>query len=415
MMYDFGLAWRSVRARPIQTLIPLLVVALAIALSVTVLALSDGVRQGIVEASDPFGVLVVGPKGDGQQLVLNTVLLQGAPLGLIPYEIYERLANDDRAALVVPLAKGDNVGGAPLIGTTLDFFELRRAANQPPAFQLAAGTLFAGDFEAVLGSEAAAGLGLRIGDTFRASHGHGSAIESDVHEQVYTVVGVLQPSGTPYDAAVFTTMNSIWEAHHQEEEGEEGVTGALTIETAATENALTAILVLPTGFVEQGQIWQEFFASTEAQAVFPGQQIGGIFDLINQGVRILQVVAYLVLGIAAMTVFLSVYSATLAREQSIAIMRSLGSRRLNVFRMIIFETLLLSVLGALLGRLFGYTAALVLGSIFTQSSAIAVPIRFMTELEPLLWLLPAGVGVLAGLLPALRAYRVDVVEKLFPA
>jgi hypothetical protein len=38
----------------------------------------------------------------------------------------------------------------------------------------------------------------------------------------------------------------------------------------------------------------------------------------------------------------------------------------------------------------------------------------LPELEPFLWLLPILLGLLAGLVPALMAYRVDVVEKLFP-
>jgi hypothetical protein len=71
MIYDLSLSWRGLRTRPVQTLIPMLVVGLAVALSIAVLALGDAARRGIIQASDPFGVLVIGPKGDGQQLVLN--------------------------------------------------------------------------------------------------------------------------------------------------------------------------------------------------------------------------------------------------------------------------------------------------------------------------------------------------------
>jgi hypothetical protein len=38
------------------------------------------------------------------------------------------------------------------------------------------------------------------------------------------------------------------------------------------------VLVQSVGFVEQNLIWQEFYASTEAQAVFLGQELGGLFD-----------------------------------------------------------------------------------------------------------------------------------------
>ncbi|MCA9982488.1 MAG: hypothetical protein KDD89_16720, partial [Anaerolineales bacterium] len=75
MLYDLSLAWRNITTRKIQTSITVLVVGLAIGLFVTISVLGDGIRRGIITASDPFGVLVIGPKGSAQQLVLSTILL----------------------------------------------------------------------------------------------------------------------------------------------------------------------------------------------------------------------------------------------------------------------------------------------------------------------------------------------------
>jgi putative ABC transport system permease protein len=409
-MFDLALSLRTLRARPLQALIPSLIVGLAVALSVAVFALGDGVRQGIIRASDPFGVLVVGAKGDAQQLVLNTLLLQGLPVGNIPSAVFERLRGDPRVRLAVPLATGDNLGGAPIIGTDATFFELRTRVNAPPAFQIAQGALFDADFEAVLGSVAAAQLGLNVGDTFRGSHGLGAALASDLHEEAYTVVGILAPSSTPFDRAVFTTVNTVWEVHaNMETQNATFAAGEV-----GTVDNVTAILVAPVGFVEQNQLWQEFYVGTEAQAAFPGQELAGLFDLLSQGERILSIVGYLVLGIAALTVFLAMYNLTLNRQQEIAIIRSMGGSRASVFRMIITETLIITLLGALVGRVIGYVAAFVIGAALTNNSAIPIPIRFLPALEPLLWALPVIVGIAAGLLPAIRAYQVDVIENLFP-
>ncbi len=410
MMYDLGISLRTLRAHPLQSLIPALIVGLAVALSVAVFALGDGVRQGIIRASDPFGVLVVGPKGDAQQLVLNSLLLQGLPVGTIPVEIFDVLRADPRVRLVVPIATGDNLSGAPIIGTDASFFELRTNINAPPAFQIAQGALFTEDFQAVLGSLASNQLGLQVGDTFRGAHGLGASLASDLHENVYTIVGVLAPSNTPFDRAVFTTIASIWEVHA------EGMaeTAAFAAGAEGSVENLTSILVSPVGFVEQNQLWQEFYMATDAQAAFPGQELAGLFDLLSQGERILSIVGYLVLSIAALTVFLSMYNVTISRQQEIAIMRSLGGSRASVFRMIITETLIITLLGAVIGRVIGYAAAVIIASVFSGSSAIPVPIRFLPSLEPLLWLLPVVVGVVAGLIPAINAYQVDVVERLFP-
>lgn len=408
MRYALTLSWKHLRARPVQSLIPLAVMALAIALTVAVLALGDGARRGIVRASDPFGVLVVGPKGDGQQLVLNSILLQGDSIGTIPIAVYDSLAADPRAQLVVPLAKGDNLGGAPIIGTNGAFFNLRTEVDAPPAFQVTQGRLFEADFEAVMGASAAEQLGIRIGDRFRAQHGTARGLESDMHEQVYTVVGILSASGTAYDSAIYVTYQTVWHVHEAPATDTRFAAGG----GAGDPERLTSILVLPTGFAEQNLIWQEFYSRTDAQAVFPGQELGRLFDLLRQGEQILTAVGWLVFVIAALTVFLSIYSATLNREREIAIMRSLGSRRADVFRMILFEAVLLTVMGSLVGRIVGYGAALLIAQTYTQQSAIPIDVRYLTTLEPILWVVPLVIAGLAGLLPAVLAYRVDVAEKL---
>lgn len=416
MTYDLFLAWRGLRARPVSASITVLIIALAIALPFTVLTLGDGARQGVIRASDPFGVLVIGAKGSGQQLVLSTILLQGVPVGNMPYSVFESLQMDSRAQLVVPLAFGDNIAGARLVGTDAGLLELRPSLLEPPSFRVEVGRFFSADFEAVLGSGAARALGLQIGDQFQAAHGVERGLASDLHDDAYTVVGQFAESGTPYDDAVFVSVESVWEAH-ESEEGEAGAPSlsALQVGTGGASDQLTAAFVKPVGFIEANDLWRTFANSLDAQAVFPGQELGALFDLLSQGERILAIVGYLVLFIAGLTVFLSLYSAISAREGAIALMRGLGARRETIFRVVLIEALLVTLIGALLGRMIGLAASWGIASILSAGSSLPIPIRYLPSLEPLLWLAPIGVGLLAGVIPAIQAYRVNVVEKLFPA
>ncbi len=405
-LYDARLAWRNVSSRAVQSFVTVLVVGAAIGLTIAVLALSDGLRRGIVQASDPFGVLVVGPKGSAQQLVLSTLLLQGAPVGNMDGHIWDELAADPRVALAIPLAMGDNVGGARILGTTTDFFDLRPSPDSPPTFQLAQGRLFVEDFEAVLGHRAARQLGLTLGDRFLPQHGVARGLASDDHDTAHTVVGILQPVAGPYDNAVFTTLESVHAVHAGE--------GQVEAEEA-DEEQVTAIFVRPRGFIEANELWQEFYAGDEAQAVFPGRELGALFDLLEQGRRLLALVGYLAGGMAVLTLFLAIYSGVLAREQVLAVMRSLGASRTRIFRLVLWEALLLAQCGALVGRLLGYGGAWLIAGQIGSQAAIPIPIRYLPELEPWLLLLPLLFGLLAGLLPAWQAYRTDVVQKLFPA
>ncbi len=416
MRYDFFLAWRGLRARPVQTLITILIIGLAVGLPLAVLSLGDGARQGIIRASDPFGVLVVGAKGSGQQLVLSTILLQGNPVGNIPFTVYTDLQADPRAALTVPIALGDNIGGARIIGTSVDLLELRPTVNDPPTFRIAAGRFFTSDFEAVLGSSVARTLGLQLGDTFYAAHGTGRGLATDLHDEAaYSVVGIFENTTSPFDNAVFTSVASVWEVHEEEEGAPPSLLDSLEIGAAAETDQITAILVKPIGFIEANQLWQTFATGTVAQAAFPGQELGALFDLLGQGERILTAVGILVMVIAGLTVFLSMYSAIAARQQTIAIMRGLGGNRITIFRVVIIESLLVMLIGTLFGRAVGYGAAFIVAAALSQQSAIPIPLRFLPSLEPLLWLLPLSLGLFASLIPAYQAYRVDVVEHLFPS
>lgn len=429
LSFAAGLAWRSITSRLVQSLATVVVVGLALGLFVVIAVLGDGARAGIVEAADPFNTVVIGPKGDAQQLVLSTILLNGNPLGTIDIEIFEGLIGDERAQLTIPIAMADNVGGARVIGTTRDFFTLQPSVRRASPFQLSQGRYFddlpiaaTGDtaaggreaVQAVLGSTAAQGLGLGLGDEFVTTHGTGPAINSDVHATPHAVVGILQPTNTAFDTGVFVPLVSVWETHADLDLGfPQPILGDESDVSASDVGELTAILVQPTGFVEANMLWQEFYVRDDAQAAFPGQELGRLFTTLQRLEEILTSVGYLAAAMAGLTIFLAVYSATVAREQMIAVMRGVGAGRGVVFGMVLFEGMMVALLGALVARVLGYGAAWLLATDLSAQNGIPIPVRFVPEVELLLWLLPIGLGLLAGAIPALMTYRLNVVDKLF--
>ncbi|MEM8859668.1 MAG: ABC transporter permease [Chloroflexota bacterium] len=421
------LAWRSIHSRSIQSLATILVVGLALGFFVVVAVLSDGARRGITEASDPFGTLVIGPNGDAQQLVLSTILLSGNPLGTIDVEIYDSLAQDERAELTIPMAMADNVGGARVIGTTTDFFTLQPALQVASPFQLADGRFFedapfddityqaeVDDVEAVLGFTAAQNLGLVIGDQFVTSHGATPVLNSDLHNLPHTVVGILQQTNTAFDSGVFVPLASVWQTHADFIVGLPQPNIAREPDTAASDvGELTAILVKPKGVIDANVLWQEFYGRDDAQAAFPGQELGRLLSTFRQLEEILTTVGYLAAIMAGLTIFLAIYNATVDREQMIAVMRGIGSGRSVVLGMVLLEGLIVALLGALLARILGYGAAWLIADSLSVQNGIPIPVRFVPEVETILWLLPIGLGLLAAAIPALLTYRLNVVDKLF--
>lgn len=413
-MNPVAIALRNLLNRVVQSSLTILVVGIAMALALTVVLLAEGMQRGINRAAEPYDLLI-GGKGSAQQLVLNTVLLQGDPLQNVPYELYEKLQQDPNLTAVVPLGYGDNYRQHKIIGTKAAFFQFRNRPSDPTYFQLEQGRLFEKPFEAVLGAEAARQLNLRAGQSFQATHGEVEALpgeeDHDEHEKnPYKVVGVLRPTSSPADLGIYVDIESYWKIHeHQEAPLSGDPTGA---------KAVTVILVKPRTFPNDIYRIQQQINSgrltREAQAVIPYQELYQLNQLIGQGQQILSVVAYISLVIAAATIFLSLYGAIVERRRDLAVLRALGASRSRVFLLVILESGLITLLGALAGLGLGHLTAWLISNAIRDASAIQVILAF-SGYEPLLVIGIVGLGLLAGLLPATAAYRAEAARYLAPA
>jgi putative ABC transport system permease protein len=93
-------------------------------------------------------------------------------------------------------------------------------------------------------------------------------------------------------------------------------------------------------------------------------------------------------------------------------MRTLGASPRRLFGLLLLEGLGLAFLGALIGVLLGHLFTSLLGAWLESQQQYAVSGLVWREEE--LWLAAAalGVGFVAALLPAWRAYRTDVSRTL---
>ena len=402
----FWIALRNLRVRWLQTLLTALVVALATGIAILVPLISSGAQRGAAEATQVFDLLIA-KKGSPSQAVLSSLFYQGAPIGNLPYSEFVKLEQDPRTAKVIPLGFGDNYAGFPVVGTSKRFFEQRLSKTAEPYFQLSSGVVFQKPFEVVLGFQAARASDLKVGSTFQTDHGI-QAGEPDLEEEPgaqeehkadhapkYTVVGVLEQTGGPADRAVFTSMESVWEVH-----------GVVTLKG----REVTAMLYSPVSISGLYSVAQETNAGNAAQAVFPGQVFGQVREFVLQGEA--AYTAALVLVLAALTVWLSVFSGGLERQKGMALLRALGAGRPLVFGLVLLETFFTVALGLALGIALGYFGSVVGGSVLGErlGFTLAAP-RLESDL---LWrvaiLLP--LGLLAALLPAWNTARQSPLEHL---
>lgn len=437
------IAWSELRHRPWQTLLLTLLIALAIASSVFIAALSFGMHHGLTKATEPFPQ-IVGAKGSANQLVLNTVYLKDRPIGNISGDLYQDVKNNPLVKQAIPLAFGDNWRGFRIVGTENTIFDYRVKPQSEPWLKVAEGRRFNAPFEAVIGDGAAKLLGAKIGDTFQSIHG--ATAHGHVHkDQTYTIVGILAPVEGPYDHAVLTDIRSVWIAHehhhdhdhehaadaheegheheheaavHEEEHEHEheaaGKPAAQAVndgEHAATAGQVTAVLIQPQGYGQALKLAMEFQQRNDAQLVFPAQVIIQLFSLMGQGEKMWWYIGAFFIAAALLVVLSTLYLSGLQRLPERAILRVLGAKRSELLTVTLWQNGLIMVLGGILGYVLGYAGYLGVRSLMATNTAIALPLTFLKE--PLLIALGTmAIGLLASLIPAWLLARKDTLSKL---
>jgi putative ABC transport system permease protein len=423
------MAWKYLVRRPLVTLLTLLSVALGTALISGVLTLKREMHRSFEGANNVFD-LVVGSKGSPLQLVLCSIYHLDQSPGNIPYHRYEVLKADHRVKYAVPLGLGDNYQGFRIVGTDASLFKVktRKALDRAsaPFVSLRSGEIFQAPFEAVLGGFVAAQTGLNVGDTFSGTHGLMKLEGSAEHNEFpYTVVGILRMNGTPNDRAIFTPMESVWTVHDAEEEEHReigwlaagiqppGVPKIQAPDVAKDERELSAVLVQNKVLLQRFEMKEEINRETEAMAAVPMEEMGRMFkNFIGPMQTSLLAIAFLVVVVAALTILTTLYQSAERRRRDLALMRALGGRCSEMFTLVLFEALLLTMLGIAMGCVSGHGVVhLASGYLRDEMGLVLNPWSF-DGLELACLGAVALAGLLAGLVPALLAYRTSPIRDL---
>lgn len=408
---------RSLRQHVVSTLITMLSVALASGLVISVFAIESQTRGAFMGGEAGFDA-VLGARGSQLQLVLNTVFHLETSPGNIPWSMYTQVRdNTPGVRLAIPYATGDNYFGFRIVGTTGQIFT-DFEYQEGRKFKAEEGGRFFDDTraEAVIGSFVAQKTGLKVGDTFSPYHGL-AFDETSKHEEVYTVVGVLEPTNSPSDRVIWIPIEGIFRmgGHYLRGTGE--VYQAQAGQAIPDEHKEVSAVMLKfanpmTGFTLDQTINKQGKVATLA---FPiGRVMAELFDRLGWMSRILVLVAYLVVLVSAAAILASIYNTINERRREFAILRALGARRRTVFSAIVTEAAAIALFGSLLG--FAVYAA-ILGTaayIVKQQTGVVLDVL---EFHPVFIWTPLGMtllGALAGVAPAIKAYATDVADNLTP-
>src|SRR5688500_843841 len=390
------------RARPLNTLLSVILLALGVATIVLLILVVGQLEERMHR--DARGIdLVVGAKGSPMQLILAGIYHLDAPTGNIPLTAARALEKNRFIKKSIPLALGDSWKGYRIVGAPRQYPEHYGA-------ELRSGRFHDKPMEAVLGAEVAARTGVGVGGTFTGAHGIGG--EGEEHADApYTVVGVLAKTGSVIDRLVLTSIESVWQVH-EEHQGPEDEADRKALEAA---REVTVLLVQYASPLAAAMLPRQINSQSELQAASPAYETARLFSIVGVGVEALRAFAVVLILAAGLAVFIALYTALEERRYDLAVMRTLGASRGKLFGLLMTEGVVLSLLGAALGICLGHALVFLLGGWLEKQQHY--PVTGLEWRPEELWLIAValGVGVLAALLPAWHAYRTEVSRTLAQA
>ncbi|MCS1408735.1 MAG: hypothetical protein M2R45_01912 [Verrucomicrobia subdivision 3 bacterium] len=391
---------RSLRQHLLSTVITSLSIALAGGLWLSVWSIKDQANAAFTGVDSGFDA-VLGARGSKLQIVLNSIFHVEASPGNLAWEDFEDIRSNPSVTTAIPIAVGDNYRGYRLVGVSTNLFSDVKYQPGRRFEVFDGGRIFdPGLREAVVGSFVAQKLGLRVGDKFHPYHGL-IFDEKSQHQETYVVVGVLKPSNTPSDRVIWIPLAGL-----QRMSGHDPKTATDLSAVLVKLRSAQAGFRLDMLYNKQGD------RLTLAWPI--GQIMAQLFSKISWFDRVLELIAYLVALVAVGSILASIYNSMNERRRDIAILRALGAQGRTVFGTIVLEAVVISGLGMGIAFVAYFGIFTVVASVIRSEMGVVLSV---TQWHPVMWWAPSlmiGMSALAGLVPAVKAYRTNVAEHLVP-
>lgn len=426
---DLTIVRRSMKVRLFSTVTTILMVGVAVALMLTLLALKDATKNAFSRGTGNMHLLV---SADSSPLVsvLNGVFYANPPARPIEWPKYGQLVRSAPWEFFIPIQQGDSYLGHPVLASTTEFFSKFQPNDKEP-WSFVEGRAFDKAFEVVLGSTVAKASNLKLGDTIYLTHGIASsrqlgaadAMKPHVHTDfAYTVVGILAPTGSAHDRALFTDLDSTWIIHAHDRRKREAPDTATTAKEDLTDADRKITGILARVATRPGSDVSSVIPATAYRlradptitVAMPKTEIDRLFAIVSNIDKVFIAMAVVVIISSGISITLALYNSMEQRRRQIAVLRVLGSSRARILRLVLAESALLGILGCLLG--------LAVSLIGGQAGAATLKSQLGIFLDPTLPMKPTGLvlgattllAMLAGLIPAIMAYRTPVAKNLKP-
>jgi putative ABC transport system permease protein len=339
--------------------------------------------------------MVVGAKGSPLQLILSSVYHIDSPTGNISLSEAEKISNNKMVGSSIKLLYGDNHRGYRIVGTEKKLIDLYKG-------ELIQGKQWDKPYEVVVGSKVYEKLKIKLGDSLISSHGLRETGQAH-SDRAFVVVGLLKPSSSVMDQLILTSPKSVWNIHGSHDHDEEH---------EHDDREITAMLIKFKSPMNIIQFPRQINENTNLQAAVPSYEISRLFKLFGFGIETLSYLAYLIIIVSAFSLFINLFNSMNDRKYEMALIRTLGASRFQLSKMIIFESLILTISGFVMGLLFSRFGVMFVSSLMDES--INYNLSSIIILKEECWLLALSIliGLISALIPVIQVYRMNISKIL---
>ena len=397
-MNIFKLSIKNIFSKPLSSAISLVLLILGVGIISLLLQLNSLIKDQM--NNNLKGIdMVVGAKGSPLQLILSSVYHIDSPTGNISLKEAENISKNRMVGSSVKILYGDNYKGFRIVGAEKKFIDLYNGVIKE-------GKEWNSPYEVLVGSKVYEKLNINLGDELVSSHGLRETGEAH-DDEYFKVVGLLEPSNSVIDQLIVTSPESVWNIHdtHDHDDEEEH-------DHEHEDREITAMLIKFKSPMNIIQFPRQINENTNLQAAVPSYEISRLFKLFGFGIETLSYLAYIIIIVSGFSLFINLFNSMSERKYEMALIRTLGASRFQLSTMIIFESLILTILGFILGLLFSRIGVMFVSSLMEES--LNYNLNSFKVLSEEYWLLVLSVliGLISSLIPAIQVYKMNISKIL---
>jgi putative ABC transport system permease protein len=380
------IAYKNLARKKIRSFLTIGGVALAVAVLVSLLGFNSGYKMALSNDVDKMGYQVLVTAKGCPYEAATLMLKGGGGLRYMESEVFDRIVNDERIdkitpqlATVVPQEEG---GFTMYMGIEKSYLELK------PWSTFKEGNWFSSPTakEVIIGYEAAELEQRQVGDK----------IFIPDTEEILTVVGIFNRTGTQDDGVIFLPLQSAQNIFE-------------------LPNKLTGIGIKLIDLSTIKEFEEDLYDEGSIQVISMAQVKGTILNLISSAQILVTSVAIIAIFVAVVGVINTILMSVFERTQEIGVLKAIGAGNLQIFQLIWYETIIICGLGGLIGSLMAIFA----GSgveFFVKKYLLYAPEGKLINISPqlIIYSLIGAIilGLISGIYPALRASMMKPIEAI---